>query len=69
MIEQLKSLINQLQLFCGIHTAEAALIEDQSKRIAKLESDLADLAAKHDQLHGKVIANGNTIGVHLRTHK
>ena len=69
LARQFESLVNQLQLFTGIHTAEAALLADLDSRLSKVESVLADLIQKHDQLHNRVAQDGSTLGEHLRTHK
>ena len=68
LVQQFKALVNQLQLFTGIHTAEAALIEAMDDRISKLETDLKDLSEKHQQLHGRVVNVDNAVGNHLRNH-
>lgn len=68
LVQQFNALVNQLQLFTGIHTAEAALIEAMDARITKLETGLTDLSEKHQQLHGRVVNVDNTVGDHLRNH-
>lgn len=69
LIQPFKALVNQLQLFTGIHTAEAALIEAMDGRITALEGSLTALEQKHENLHGRVINVDNAVGDHLRTHK
>lgn len=68
MLKQLKSLVDQLHLFTGIHTAEAEIVEDHENRIGKLERDLELLRKKQDGTHTRVIQVEQVIGEHKRNH-
>lgn len=68
MLDSLKGLVNQLHLFTGIHTAEAEILEDLSKRLEKAETELARLAKRQDGTHTRVIEVENVVGEHKRNH-